>query len=254
MMSIWNWGKKNDDIILDCYTYNPYAYNFAKINYGYHFLPEWWKKTPKNNKNYGTIKNCPAIVEYYKKSIILPMWCELEIVIEPKGNDMLFSWKSAQKNFLIEPHPQEQFRGFAKQDGHNLKLISPWYIKCKESIDFTFTQPVWSQRDSIFNLSLMPGVINFKNQMQSNINCFFQQVDTKQVVHIEPLTPIAIMHPMSERKIKLRHHLLTSQDKDKTWGSLGHATNGLFFEEELFSKKKKNVFKKIDEIDGGVYK
>ena len=71
-MSIWNWRKKNDDVILDCYTYNPYVYNFAKINYGYHFLPEWWKKTPKNRgSGNDTIKNCPAIVEYYKKSIAL---------------------------------------------------------------------------------------------------------------------------------------------------------------------------------------
>ena len=66
------WRKKDDDIILDCYTYNPYAYNFAKINYGYHYIPEWWKKTPKNKgSGNDTIKNCPAIVEYYKKSMHL---------------------------------------------------------------------------------------------------------------------------------------------------------------------------------------
>ena len=79
--------KKNDDIILDCYTYNPYAYNFAKINYGYHYIPEWWKKTPKIvEKRIATIKNCPAFVEYYTKGIVLPMWCELIIQIKPKGN------------------------------------------------------------------------------------------------------------------------------------------------------------------------
>ena len=260
-MSIWNWCKKNDDIILDCYTYNPYVYNFAKINYGYHFLPEWWKKTPRGQgSSVGTIKNCPAIVEYYKKSIVIPMWCEFEMVIEPKGGEDSFTWRSAQKDFRIEHHPQDQFQGFAKQDGHNVKIISPWFIKCKESIDFTFTQPVWSQRDNIFNLVLMPGVINYKYQMQSNFNFFFQQTNAKQVIHIEPLTPIAILHPMSERKIKLKHHLLTSTDENETRGSLAHGTNGLFFCPYEYSgirgmnKKKKNIFKKIDEIDGGTYK
>ena len=253
-MGVWNWRKKNDDVILDCYTYNPYVYNFAKINYGYHFLPEWWKKTPKNKgSGHDTIKNCPAIVEYYKKSIVIPMWCEFEMVIEPKGNDNLFSWTSAQKDFRIEQHPQEQFQGFAKQDGHDVKILSPWFIKCKESIDFTFTQPVWSQRDNIFNLVLMPGVVNYKYQMQSNFNFFFQQTDTRQVIHIEPLTPIAILHPMSERKIKLRHHLLTSKDENETTGSLAHGTNGLFFMRGVY-KKKRDIFKKIDEIDGGTYK
>ena len=260
-MSIWNWRKKNDDIILDCYTYNPYVYNFAKINYGYHFLPEWWKKTPRGQgSSVGTIKNCPAIVEYYKKSIVIPMWCEFEMVIEPKGGEDSFTWRSAQKDFRIEHHPQDQFQGFAKQDGHNVKIISPWFIKCKENIDFTFTQPVWSQRDNIFNLVLMPGVINYKHQMQSNFNFFFQQTDAEQVIHIEPLTPIAILHPMSERKIKLKHHLLTSTDENETRGSLAHGTNGLFFCPYEYSgirgtsKKKKNIFKKIDEIDGGTYK
>ena len=218
-MTFW---RKKKDIVLDCYTSNPFAYNFARINYGHHFIPEWWKKTPKNRgSGNDTIKNCPAIVEYYKKSIVIPMWCEFEMVIEPKGNDNLFSWTSAQKDFRIEQHPQQQ--------------------------------SVWSQRDNIFNLVLMPGVVNYKYQMQSNFNFFFQQTDTRQVIHIEPLTPIAILHPMSERKIKLRHHLLTSKDENETTGSLAHGTNGLFFIRKIY-KKKKNIFKKIDEIDGGTYK
>ena len=40
------WNRKKD-IVLDCYTSNPFAYNLARINYGYHFIPEWWKQTPK---------------------------------------------------------------------------------------------------------------------------------------------------------------------------------------------------------------
>ena len=51
------WNRKKD-IVLDCYTSNPFAYNLARINYGYHFIPEWWKKTPKIlEKRIATIKN-----------------------------------------------------------------------------------------------------------------------------------------------------------------------------------------------------
>ena len=140
-MNILNWRKrkKDDDIILDCYTYNPYAYNFAKINYGHHYIPEWWKNTPKVVEKNATIKNCPAFVEYYKKGIVLPMWCEVELQIKLKG-DGLYTWKSAQKEFSILHHEQEQFEGFTKEDGHNLKIMSPWFIKCKEEIDFTFSE------------------------------------------------------------------------------------------------------------------
>ena len=71
---IKKWRKSDDDIILDYYTYNPYAYNFAKINHGHHYIPEWWKSTPKVVKGHPTIKNCPAFIEYYKKGIVIPMW------------------------------------------------------------------------------------------------------------------------------------------------------------------------------------
>ena len=255
-MNILNWRKrkKDDDIILDCYTYNPYAYNFAKINYGHHYIPEWWKNTPKVVEKNATIKNCPAFVEYYKKGIVLPMWCEVELQIKLKG-DGLYTWKSAQKVFSILHHEQEQFEGFTKEDGHNLKIMSPWFIKCKEEIDFTFTQPIWNQRDTMFNLILTPGIISFKSQMYSNLNYFFQQKDTQQDINIQPLTPMVIMHPMSERKVKLRHHLLTSKDRDG-FETLGHHTNGVLLDRypEPMLKKKKSLFKKIDKMEEEIYK
>ncbi len=257
-MKIFNimkrWRKSSNDIILDCYTYNPYAYNFAKINYGHHYVPEWWKNTPSIVEEHPTIKSCPAFIEYYKKGIVLPMWCEVEVQIQPKGEG-LFTWKSAQKEFSITEHQQEQFKGFAKEDGYNLKIISPWFIKCKEEINFTFTQPIWNQRDTMFNLILTPGIVSFKSQMFSNLNYFFQQKDIQQDINIQPLTPMVIMHPMSERKVKLRHHLLTSKDREG-FGTLGHHTNGLLLDRypKPMSKRKKDLFEKIDKLEEGTYK
>tara|TARA_B100000073_G_scaffold285894_1_gene247498 strand:+ start:608 stop:1363 length:756 start_codon:yes stop_codon:yes gene_type:complete len=248
------WRKRDDDIILDCYTYNPYAYNFAKINYGRHYIPDWWKNTPKVIGERPTIKNCPAVVEYYLKGIVLPMWCEVEIIINPKGSEDLYVWKSAQKQFEIGQHNQLQFEAFTKDDGYNLKIISPWYIKCRENIHFTFTQPIWSQRDTMFDLILTPGLVSFKSQMNSNLNYFFQQKDTQQIINIQPLTPMAIMHPISDRKVKLKHHLLTS--KEEGFATLGSHNNGLLLARfpKTHAKHKKQLFEKIDKIEKGEYK
>ena len=253
-MGIWSWGrgKKDDDIILDCYTYNVYAYNFAKINHGYHYIPEWWKKTPTITENSTrTIKKCPAVIEYYKKGIVLPMWCEVKIQVNPIGDKELCRWESSQKDFQIVTHAQEQFDGFTKNNGNNLKILSPWFIKCEEEIYFTYTQPIWSQRDTMFNLILTPGVLSFKHQMWTSLNYFIEQKDVQQNIHIEPLTPMLIMHPMSERKIKLRHHLLTTKDR-----ALEHPTYGMFINDQTTDhfKRKKSLFEKIDKIDRGVYK
>ena len=241
---IKKWRKSNDDIILDCYTYNPHAYKFAKINHGHHYIPEWRKSTPPIVEKHPTIKNCPAFIEYYKKGIVIPMWCELEVQIQPKG-DVLFTWKSSQKDFYIDEHRQDQFEGFAKKDGHNLKIISPWLIKCKENINFTFTQPIWNQRDTMFNFMLTPGVISFKYQMDCNLNYFFQQKDTQQVINIKTLTPMVIMHPISERKVKLRHHLLTSKDRER-FGTLHQGIDSLLLDRypKLISRQKKNYLKR----------
>ena len=72
--------KRNKSIVLDCYTDNVYAYNFAKINYGHHYIPDWFKEMPKRKFGYmPTIKKCPGIVSYYKQSIVIPMWCDVRL-------------------------------------------------------------------------------------------------------------------------------------------------------------------------------
>ena len=66
---------------------------------------------------------------------------------------------------------------------------------------------------------------------------------------------MVIMHPISERKVKLRHHFLTSKEKDED-GALSATTNGMLFDNypENLYKKNKKLFEKIDEVDGGIYK
>ena len=238
---------KKKELIIDCYTSNSFAYNYAKINHGRHYIPEWFKKTPKIANKEMTIKNCPGIVEYYTKSIVLPMWCEFRIEIQPKGSEILVNWKGSSE-VVIDPHIKEQFDGFAEEDGYNFKIVSPWFLKCKEDISFTYTQPVWSQRDTMFNLVLQPGVIQFKSNNQTNLNYFYKQTDEKQVLNIEPLTPMLMLHPMTERKIKLRHHF-TNTDHFAT------PNNGLLLDNypEVMYQKKKRLFDKIDKIEKGTY-
>ena len=91
--------------------------------------------------------------------------------------------------------------------------------------------------------------------MDCNLNYFFQQKDTQQVINIKTLTPMVIMHPISERKVKLRHHLLTSKDREG-FGTLHQGIDSLLLDRypKLISRQKKKLFEKIDKIDRGVYK
>ena len=79
--------------------------------------------------------------------------------------------------------------------------------------------------------------------MHTNLNYFFQRKDTQQVINIKTLTPMVIMHPISERKVKLRHHLLTSKDREG-FGTLHQSVDALFLDRypKLLSRKKKNFY------------
>lgn len=253
--------NKKKDIVLDCYTSNTFAYNFARINHGHHFLPDWWKKEP--NETYfqesqgkmSTIKKCPGIVQYYKNGIILPLWCDLKMFLHPKATD----WKSiaSHNEIQFEYHPQEQFAGFTKEHGESIKIISPWYIHCREQILFTMSQPIWSNRDFFRHFHLLPGVVDFKTQSSTNLNFFVIRKNEDIEFNINPLTPMAIYHPHTERNIIIKHHLVENAEKLKV------SMNPFFsmFNLNQFDqgnpaqvKKKKQFIEKVDQINKEIWR
>lgn len=240
---------KPKKIVLDCFTYVSYAYDYAKIESAIKFIPKWWKDTPGINTeiNKATIKHCQGLIELYKRGIVLPAWFSMNINILEAGNPDIFIWESSNSNVDINNcHPQGQFNGFAGADGINIKLSSPWALKTKEEIYFSWSEPTWSIRNLITNISVLPGVVNYKYQHATDINLFATLKDgTKQQVIIEPLTPLAILHPLTEKEIIIKNHLVSKDE----WYRL-HGANRLFFARNpqdsiKLYKSKKNL---IDEI------
>lgn len=249
---------KDEPIILDCYTHSSYAYDHAKINHARHHIPDWWKKTKHMCNSQPTIKVCSAIKEHYLKGIVVPLWGELEITLYPLTDDTTptYEWRSSNLDFDTQgSHSTEQFFGFAGKDGVNLKITAPWVIKSKELIHFTYTQPVWSQPDMVDDLTLLPGVLEFKNQHAIELNYFFRQRETKRKVNIHPLTPMVIMHPMSERPIKFKHHYI--EDKNvwldrfakKGVGMFLDLAGGASMDLQKYYKKRNKFWEKRDKIE-----
>ena len=239
-------GKK--DIVLDCYTSNPFAYNFAKINYGYHYIPKWWKETHKRtlDDKWPTVKQCPGLINHYKRSIIIPLWTDLKFILYAKGEEESFEWITSHTEFTCENHSQDQFEGFARQDGQNLKIVSPWYVRCRESVQFVTSQPSWSQRDTIFNLHLLPGVLDFKTQSSTNMNYFFERKDNRVEINIEPLTPMMMLHPMTDRNVIIKHHYVPDD-----WIFKMMATDFGMFNDK---KNRSNIYKKKKNLIDKAYK
>ena len=255
------WNRKKD-IVLDCYTSNPFAYNLARINYGYHFIPEWWKQTPKIENisaphemkvtQVDTIKKCPGIVTYYKTGIVIPMWCELRMMLYAKHEEKVFDGNASHDEIDITFHGVDQFKRFTKEDGHSLKILSPWHIKCREPVTFTMSQPIWSQRDFMEHLHLLPGVLDFKTQTSTNLNYFIIRKDNRVELNIEPLTPMCIIHPHTDRKIVLKHHYIHDNEMFRKIMSSDFAMfntdkNNIRFKGQM--KKKKEFIEKVDKMN-----
>lgn len=211
---------KSKEIVLDCFTYVPYVYDYAKIDQATKFIPEWWRSTPAIAEDgQATIKNCPGIIEFYKKGIVVPSWFEMDIDILEQGNPELYRWQSSNQDVNTDnSHKPNQFLGFAGESGKNIKITSPWALRTKEEIYFTWTQPTWNLRNLLCDLTVLPATINYKFQHATEINFFIVNQQESKKINILPLTPLAILHPLTERKIKIKHHLVSKEEWLRIFG------------------------------------
>lgn len=230
---------RKKEVVLDCFTYLHEAYEYCKIDHAIKYIPQWWKDTPKEIENADgsktdTIKNCHGLIEFYKRGIIIPSWFELQFFMREKNQEQVwYKWKSSNEQLEITNHYPQEFHGFSKDDGINLKINSAWAVKSKDDVQFTFTSPAWNSSDYMKHFYIMPGVVNFKYHHITNINIFYVQDDKEREILIRPLQPLVILHPMTEKKIKLKHHLI---DKSE-WNNIT-SYKKLFFKQNLNEIKK----------------
>ena len=205
--------KKEEPVVVDCYTFSSYAYNYAKIDHARKHIPEWFKNQKAlTEAGTGTIKHCPAVADYYTKGIVIPLWGEVEITVNPKGSAAGdFTWAASNEDFDLNvgSHDKVQWGGFGSADLRNIKFMCPWHLKTREEVNFLWSQPTWSQPDTFRGLAGLPGVVGFKTNGGTHINYVVELQDVQQRFTLAPLTPMAILHPLTDRKIELRHHLIS---------------------------------------------
>jgi hypothetical protein len=206
---------KRSTITLDCFTYINSVDEWAPIDYGNRYLPEWFKKIP-NQTEFGnsTIKICPGIIDFYKKGIVIPSWFEANIIIksldEEDYNGKSFLAESSNPSFVqFIDHPPSQFFGFSNPNGRNIKIVSPWMFKCKEDIKFVWTQPTWNFTNILQELTILPGVVDFKYQHETHINCLFFIKESRRFINIKPFMPLAMLHPITEKNVLIKRHVVS---------------------------------------------
>ena len=258
MINIFKRKAEEEPIYLDCYTASHYAYNHAKIDYSRRYFPEWFKEMAENVPVLGgTIKHCTAFKDYYAKGIVIPLWGEVEITVHPIDSEGgAFTWSSSNADFDLHSqcHPREQWEGFGSKNLHNVKFMSPWAFKTREFVNFTWGQPTWSQPETFNGLTGLPAVVQFKSQSFTEINYMVEQKEEAQRFNLQPLTPMAMLHPMTERKVEIRNHLVSTDKMAKILhrggGMLLNSNEGQEHDKasRLHSRKRK-FWAKADELN-----
>lgn len=211
---------KSSVVTLDCFTYSRAAFELFKLESGVQYLPEWWKKLPRSHSNgpwdinpTPTMKKCPGMVNLYSKGFVLPMWSDLNVRIEKDGGG--FQWQFSDCCSNIISHPLEvQAPGWLGEKYFNLKFSSPWAIDTKSDVNFIMVAPQFNYKD-FDRLTLVNGIVDFKHQHALNANFIAEFKSFEQILEYKAGEPLAMVLPLSDKKIKLKMHLIGREEWDQ---------------------------------------
>lgn len=208
---------KKKEVTVDFFTDVATVYNTAKPVNSAKILPQWFKSMPKSydahnefvgNYKLPTMKSCQGIIDYYKNSIVLPIWSDFILDVTPEDYGYLFS----SSDFNIEQHSHKQTHN-AFNNYHHAKFINPWGVKCKSNIDFLVVEPFWNSSTNtnrFENFHIFSGCVNFKYVFCAHINVLIKKTHAR--IEFSLGEPFVHIFPLTDKKIKIATHLVTSQE------------------------------------------
>lgn len=214
------WFKKKE-VVVDCFTPLQSVYELFKIQPAIKYFPEEFKSLPnyidevddstKIKFQSATIRKCIGLQDLYKQGFILPMWTNL--IAEPKNaqsNSSAVALVSSPYRF--EMHPKQQYAGVF-EDYFHIKLTGVWKLKEKQGIKFLWQSPSWNLHKHHKHFIIPPGVVSYDYQSQTNVNLFIHK--DSDDFSIDSGTPLVHITPLSEKNIKVKHHLVSDTEYSK---------------------------------------
>lgn len=199
-------------VTLNLYTDRPDIYHWSQLQEAKKHKPEWWRRLkspdPDGLELNPTMRHCRGFNNLFAKSFFAPMWCEALGNIYPDGQwDFTFADNNLSR---AEEHNEAQRGEFMPHaEYQHIKFMSPWYAHCDENIDFLYTNADYFD-ESNKDLIVLNGVNNFKHQGALHLNVMIKRSLERKTIFIKKDTPMYMLIPLTERKVVLKHHLVTS--------------------------------------------
>jgi hypothetical protein len=204
---------KKNEVVVDAFISERYAhaYDYAPIDYAEKFIPDWWKKLPKSeldfdmmNRKNESMKSCAGFIDHMNRGLIIPLWSDLMLRTDyPDRYNFQFSDQVSN----CESHATSQRTGF-QDERINVKIISPWLLRSEKNVSFTFLPPFWNN-DVKLDFDLAIGTTNFYYQNSTHMNLL---IDPDSKILLTAGRPMMHIMPLTERKIKLKRHLVTDHE------------------------------------------
>lgn len=211
---------KKPEITIDCFTFLEVAqlnYPIAPASKSYpfknisNFVEHKYINDPRSNLKieYPTIRKCDGVTDLYSNGFMLPAWDSFKIEVL---NDQEHVIQSTANHVIGETHGRWQvgndiYKGYA-----HVKVISPWFVKEKEGVKFTWNQPTWNKTENLTDCTILSAVVDFKYQFLTHVNMF---IKTGAIVGWDAGDPLVHLIPMSERRVKIKTHCIDIHEYEK---------------------------------------
>lgn len=204
---------------IDFYTVRPEVYRYAKIDHAMNFLPSWYKDL--SVKNYDSrcpggvqysMKGCYGFRELFKRSLIMPLWSDVNIFLGKAGTD-LAHWNFSDACSSITVNTERDYGSFLDATKiQSLKFESPWYAFTKSDVNFCYVQPTWNTMKYSDTLHVLPGLMDFKHQSGTHVNMALSRKPEDKTLELKHGMPLVHIMPLTEEKVKIKHHLADEKE------------------------------------------
>jgi hypothetical protein len=212
---------KRKEIVVDCFTYHHSVYEYYRPLNANNFIPDGWKKLPKRldiktfpnvpssklTTEAATAKTCLGFINLFRTGFIIQNHCEIAVESDEAGNVNVDSLDRSS-SFISQHSPEQVWDGFFTNHAH-IKLIVPWFVKEKTGVNFLYSKCTWNDTNMADNFHVVSGILDFKLQHNISVNFFMKK---NSIVRFYAGQPLAHVIPLSEHKVKMKHHLISRQE------------------------------------------
>lgn len=143
-----------------------------------------------------TYKVCPALMESFKRIIVMPSWTDINIKIDNERWDSYTSQSTDHPYGAGKPvvgHSNGQHKGY-RQNQHVIKFVSPWVMDVeKASTMVWFTHPHFHDEH---RFEAVTGIADMAIQSMTNINTFWLKHQGEYTIRAGE--PLAYIIPLVE--------------------------------------------------------